>query len=209
MTRLHATLTAFVLLLASGLLHGLYVERWHASEALEKAATRLERVPLVIGPWRARAEASDAEEFDQAGARGYWTRTYTHSRSKQSVLVILMCGRPGRMAVHTPQVCYRGAGYDMPGDATRFLVADGAFWTATFSKPTGLASDLRLYWAWNAGTGWEAADNPRWQFRGEEVLYKLYVAHDLTGAPDPGPAADPAAEFLRQFLPELSQTVFP
>jgi hypothetical protein len=215
MSRTHALIIALVLLLAGGIMHGLSAERWRSSVVLEDAAARLDEVPKEFGDWQSRDEASDEEAFDQAGARRYWTRTYSHRRTKDHVRVILMCGRAGRMAVHTPQMCYRGAGYEMPEDATRYNVDTGgdkpagSFWTATFTKPAGLSSDLRLFWAWDTRGPWEAAENPRWQFRGEPFLYKLYVAHDLTGQSDSGPAADVAAKFLREFLPELGKALFP
>ncbi len=209
MTRTHATVVALLLLLAGGLLHGLCAERWTPSPLLEEAVARVAQVPLEIGDWQGKAESDDVESFDMAGARGYWTRIYTHRRSGTRVLVILMCGRPGRMAVHTPEVCYRGAGYDMPDDATRQpLETGGAFWTAIFSKPADMNSGLRLFWAWSTDGTWEAPANPRWQFRGQPFLYKLYVAHDLAGA-DAGPAGDAGAEFLRPLLPALQQALFP
>jgi hypothetical protein len=212
MIRRQAIIIALGLLLISGLWHGLCTERWQPSAALGEAIARVEHVPLQIGDWQGQAEKEEADEFDMAGARGHWTRTYVHKHGGARLLVILMCGRAARMSVHTPQVCYGGAGYDMPNDPVRFHMAAepaGTFWTATFSKRSGEASELRLYWAWNAHGPWEAADNPRWQFRGAPFLYKLYVAHDLTGTADPGPAADVGAEFLRQFLPVLDRTLFP
>src|SRR5262245_47984638 len=112
MTRLTASLVAALLLLVCGLAHGLWTERWSPSEALHHAAARVERVPMEIGPWKATAVETDSAAFFQAGALKYWARSYVDENRKTPVLVILMCGRAGRMAVHTPEVCYRGAGYD-------------------------------------------------------------------------------------------------
>src|SRR5437867_4487282 len=140
MSRAYAITSALIVLVAGGLLHGLCSERWESSAALEEAAQRLQEVPGDFGEWQSRQEVSEAEDFDLAGARGYWTRTYINKRSKEGVRVILMCGRAGRMSVHTPQVCYRGAGYEMPEDAIRQVIATagergaGTFWTATFTK---------------------------------------------------------------------------
>jgi hypothetical protein len=211
MIRLQATVTAFALLLICGVLHGLRTERWQPSAALEQAAAQVGRVSLAVGDWHGRAETDDIESFDMAGARRYWTRTYTHRQSQAKVLAILMCGRAGRMSVHTPEVCYRGAGFEMPDDAVRFSMTaepTDTFWTATFAKTTGLGSSLRLFWAWNAQGTWEAPDNPRWQFRGAPFLYKLYVSHDLAGTGDHGAATDAGADFLRAFLPELERSLF-
>src|SRR4051794_23502366 len=113
MPKLVATLVAVVLLVSAGVVHGLWTERWQPSPALEDAAEKVARVPLRFGDWVGKEGEPDPEAFAMAGARGYWTRTYTNERTGESVLVILMCGRAGRMSVHTPEVCYRGAGFDL------------------------------------------------------------------------------------------------
>lgn len=212
MSRKQAIIAALIVLVTGGLLHGLGSERWRSSAALEDAGARLHTVPKAFGDWVSKDEEDDDASFKQAGAREYWTRTYTRRGSGEMVRVILMCGRAGRMAVHTPQVCYRGAGYEMPEDAVPITIDGSSFWSAKFTKPAGAglaAADLRLYWAWDARGPWEAAVNPRWQFRGEPFLYKLYVSHDLIGSVDGGAAHDVGAAFLSQFLPQLAEALFP
>jgi hypothetical protein len=209
MTRLLACLTALTLLLTAGLLHGLWSERWRPSGALEEAVTRLQDVPLHIGDWDGKDVDADPEAFAQAGARGYWARSYTHRHGGGSVLVILMCGRAGRMSVHTPEVCYRGAGYDLLETPRPTTLRDeagnpsGTFWNARFAKQAGTTGDLRLYWAWGDGTDWQAPTNPRWDFRGRPFLYKLYASHEISGPND----ADSTAEFLRQLTAELKKVL--
>jgi hypothetical protein len=206
MTRLLPWLTALTLLLTAGLLHGLWSERWQPSGALEEAVARLELVPLEIGDWQGTAIEVDAAAFAQAGARGYWARSYAH-RHGGTVLVILMCGRSGRMAVHTPEVCYRGAGFDMLETPARTVLRDelgdehGTFWNARFAKQATSTSQHRLSWAWSDGGDWQAPANPRWEFRGRPFLYKLYASHELSSPSD----ADATAEFLRVLLPELKK----
>jgi hypothetical protein len=206
MTRLLPWLTALTLLLTAGLLHGLWSERWQPSGALEEAVARLELVPLEIGDWQGADVEVDAAAFAQAGARGYWARSYTH-RHGGTVLVILMCGRSGRMAVHTPEVCYRGAGFDMLETPTRTVLRDelgeelGTFWNARFAKQATVPSQIRLSWAWRDAGDWQAPANPRWEFRGRPFLYKLYASHELSSPSD----ADATAEFLRVLLPELKK----
>src|SRR5207302_6148175 len=211
MSRTAAILMALGILTAGGLVHGFWSERWSASSDLEEAASRVDRVPLAAGDWQAQSVASDPAIFLQAGARGYWTRCYVNAKTKTTLFVILMCGRSGRMAVHTPEVCYRGAGYELGGRPDAWTVNSasgqelGTFWTARFLKRTGVTSDLRLHWGWSTGGLWQASANPRWQFGGEPFLNKLYVSHD---APVRGTNSAAAVEdFLRQFLPELHETL--
>lgn len=202
--RTYAFLAAVALLLTSGVVYHLLAGD---TEQLDVAAARVAEVPKVIGDWRGEDETPDATAFAQTGAKAYWMRQYVNEKTKASVLVILMCGRAGKMAVHTPEVCYSGAGYQL-GDqpAACVIQKDDQFWTAQFTKKNG---QLRLYWAWNARGTWEASTAPRWQFRGEPFLYKLYVSRETTGQPSATPQNDATADFLRVFVPELNRTLFP
>ena len=192
-SRAYAFMAAIVMLLFSGLL---YQTQAGNTEQLERATAHVAEVPHVIGDWQANDETSDARAFEQAGAKSYWTRRYVHQKTKDSVLVILMCGRAGKMAVHTPEVCYGGAGYEVLESATSCSINGGQFWTAKFAKK---GSQLRLYWAWNGRGAWEAAASPRWQYFGAPFLYKLYVSREISGPTSIAADADPAAQFLREF----------
>ena len=202
--RYRAILTAIALLLVSGLA---CARLTGDTEQLDAAIARVAKVPHVIGNWQAQDESMDDALFDKAGARGYWTRLYVHQRTHESVLVILMCGRAGRMAVHTPEVCYRGAGFDLPAAATTYDLKNDPtsdrFFTAQFTKKASTTTNLRLYWAWNARGHWEASPSPRWEFRGEPFLYKLYVSRSLK-EPSAG-KADATTEFLRELVPVLNR----
>src|SRR5947209_2940525 len=122
MNRFVALVTALVVVLASGLVHGLWAERWTPATSLQMAAARVEQVPLDIGDWKGVSADADPAAFAQAGARQYWARSYVNAKKNLSLLVILMCGRPGRMAAHTPEVCYRGAGYETTGMPETFAM---------------------------------------------------------------------------------------
>jgi hypothetical protein len=202
-------LAAAIILLASGITCHLLAGD---SEQLDAAAARVADVPRVVGDWRGRDEEVDEAAFAMAGAKSYWTRSYVNERTKDAVLVILMCGRPGRMAVHTPEVCYGGAGYELREEPSVVDVKDLAgsqWWHAIFSKKTTAPQRLRLFWAWNSQGNWHASAAPRWQFRGEPFLYKLYVSRDTTKQPALSPQADPALDFLRVFVPALQRSLFP
>jgi hypothetical protein len=212
MKRNVAIAIAAAILVVSGLVHGLWAERWSPSPALQAALGKVDLVPLEAGDWKGQVVESDASAFAQAGAQAYWTRSYVHTRKKTALLAILMCGRAGRMSVHTPEMCYGGAGYEMGGSVESLTVKAeegtelGTFWTARFSKHGGVAADLRLYWAWSAIGPWQASANPRWQYGGEPFLYKLYLSHGGPGLSSPSNEA--VLDFMRQFLPELHRTLF-
>src|SRR5437867_1668327 len=109
-SRSFAVLAAVVTLLASGALYHLLARD---SSQLDAAAERVAQVPSVIGDWQGHDETVDDAAFAQAGAKAYWMRVYVHQKTKATVLAILMCGRAGKMAVHTPEVCYGGAGFEL------------------------------------------------------------------------------------------------
>jgi hypothetical protein len=210
-------LVAFALVGGAGVVHGLWTSRWHQSEDLQAALARVPKVPMTVGEWKARELEVSAEEFARAGALAYWSRRYERKlpgKGVQAVNVILMCGPSGRMAVHTPEVCYAGTGYEMVGsaDPLELRVPGGEsaeFWTARFRKETpGQAGQLRLLWSWGADGAWQAPERPRFVFAGRPALYKLYVLREGTGKDAPG-SLDPSALFLTRFLPELNRTLFP
>lgn len=206
---------ALALVLSAGLVHGLWIERWLPSTALEQALTLVPLVPKEFSGWTGKTPETemDPEVFRQAGAQAYWTRVYTNPDKPGAFSVILMCGRAGRMAVHTPEVCYRGAGYELMGTADQRTVTfdtnqTGHFWSARFAKDTGKGMDLRLFWAWNAWGEWEAPTSPRWTFRGQPFLFKLYVGREVTDTAA-GPGEEPTLDFLHDFLPVLEAALFP
>jgi hypothetical protein len=200
-----------VFVVGSGVVHGLWTGRWQKPVALEVAVARVTQVPLVIGDWHGKDIPVDAREFAQAGAESYWARTYTDKN--RSVTVLLMCGQVRHMAVHTPEVCYQGLGFQMVDVPENIVVPYGPardkaeFWTARFTRQLGFVGDLRLFWAWNGSGTWQAPTSPRWTYAGQPFLYKLYVVEEST-APQ-RLENDAAVMFLGQFLPVAKAKLFP
>jgi hypothetical protein len=218
MSHRFAVALGLVVILASGLVHGMWTERWYRSAALESAVARLKSLPEEIGPWKGRVEEQDPEALVMAGAAGSWSRRFINSDNGDEILVILLCGRPGLMSVHRPEHCYTGAGYELTTRPSRYslplLPAQKAqqrpaeCWTALFRKDEVAGPlQLRIFWSWLGPAGWQAADNPRWTFAREQALYKLYVVR-VTPGPEPL-AADPAVGFLVPLIAELDRHLVP
>jgi len=214
-------LVAVALLVFSGLVHGLWTNRWHGSDALAKAVARVDHVPLTAGAWKGSPLGPPDEDpaaFAKAGAVGYWMRRYVNQKDGSQVTAILMCGQHSAIAVHPPEVCYTASGYEVIEPPAPFLVksAPGVttpaeFRTSVFatSRNEAGAKRLRIFWSWNATGEWLApAGDARWTFRGAPFLYKLYVVHDITGAAGP-PEGDPGVAFLSCLVPELQNALFP
>src|SRR5262249_7678684 len=146
---------------------------------------------------------------------GYLIRTYTNLRTYESVKILIICGASGPTSVHTPDVCYRGAGFVMKSDAVRHaeeikgVPAPVEMWTAEFHKPQGLlAQELRIYWGGSADGVWSAPSYPRWHSAGRKALFKLYVIRSTsegTGAE----RDEVCMNFLADFLPKLNKELFP
>jgi hypothetical protein len=200
------TVVAVAAVIAVGLVQGSWTDRWGNSAALEEAAARLDRVPWQVGDWQGKELEMDARQMARSGVARYLARRYQNRFDHTSISILLLCGRAGPVSVHTPDVCYGGAGYEMVGRPARHEVAPGTeFWVATF-RAQGLTAPgyVRVWWAWSAsGGGWKAAGNPRLAFGRTPALYKLYVTRELT-SPEERPEDGPCVEFLRRFLTEYA-----
>ena len=192
------------LLVSLGVCHGVQTERWAKSTALHQAAARLANVPDELGAWRGEAVEIDTKHLKVAEAAGHVARTYVHKQTGERVSVLVLCGRPGPLAVHTPDVCYANAGYEAAGESARVEVAGGRLWTNVFRMGGSAALDrrgaLRVYWGWSAGGPFAAPADPRVEYWREPALFKLYVVRP--GAAGPA-ERDPAGELMGELLPAL------
>jgi hypothetical protein len=200
-----------VVILASGIAHGLWSGRWNVSDGPERAAARLPRLPMTIGDWDSRAGELDARQMQVAELSGARAGEYVNRRTGSVVSTLLVCGRPGPVSVHTPEICYVGQGYVPAGTRGRYRnpsLAGSAFWVCDFHKPQATPPDrLRIFYAWSTNGTLSAPENPRLTFFREAALYKLYVSRKLIQAEEPL-EDDPAVEFLKVFVPQLQQSVF-
>jgi hypothetical protein len=198
---------AFVLLASSGVVHGLLTGRWGISPDVRAAAARCDQLPMSFGEWESHVKDISPAELEVAEVVGYCSREYVkRGDQKQRVTLLLICGRPGPISVHTPDICYAGAGYSVVGNVEHYPIKSDAvaaeFATACFSKPNPVPVPLRILWSWSDGGPWSAPDNPRLTFARSGALYKLYV---LRGTDQTLQKDDPCVEFLEALLPELQK----
>lgn len=204
--RLWPFLTAGCILVAAAAAHGLRTDRWGASPDVKAAADRLDTLPLRIGDWEGEAVAIPPGHLAASNAAGITTRRYTHRYTRAEVTAMVVCGRPGPVAVHTPDVCYQGAGF-VPGPAQAQPLLDGSSaWVADFKKGGPEPVALRIRWAWNDGRGWTASGSPRTEFARSKVLYKLYLVRPVPHGGDPTP---PELDLAKELLPALQAVIAP
>ncbi|HZU38630.1 MAG TPA: exosortase-associated EpsI family protein [Gemmataceae bacterium] len=214
MKRTLPLLTAFVLVLVAGLVHGLSTGRWRTSHRLEEAVARLARVPQTIGAWHGQDGTMSDEEKRVAGIEGAVVRRYTNEATKESVSIMLICGPQGPISVHPPEVCFAGAGFEFETEPAHYsaqvpgLANPVDFKTARLNKKhRGVLMHMDLFWAWNADGTWTAPQEPRLHFAGQDALYKLYVYH-VHSATEAASDQHVCQEFLGVLLPKLHEALF-
>lgn len=212
MFRMFPVGAAFAALLVGGVVHGLWTDRWSANAETVDGASRLAAVPMKIGDWQ--GENLENKSTPVVGVAGTLYRRYTN-RDGRAVSLFLVCGRPGPVAIHTPNDCYVAAGYEMLSQVRCACPAgegqtEAQFWTAQFRKTQ--SSDqtyLRIFWSWCATGDWQAPDDPRFEFGRHKypALYKMYVLREMGSADEPL-ESDPCQDLLKQMLPELRRSLF-
>jgi hypothetical protein len=205
---------AALLIVADAALGFVWGERWWSTAELDDADARIQRVPMAFGDWKGeKLPDFSRPALERAGFHGYTLRSYENQRTQARVTVMLACGRPGPLAVHTPEVCYNATGFVQAGDVGRWA-PDGlpnapAFFKTTFARKEANAPEhLRVLWAWNKNGAWRISDNPRWTFAGGPVLYKMYVTQSYAPR-NKETDGDDCQEFLADFLPELDKVLAP
>src|SRR4029453_11021427 len=104
-------LLSLTLVVALGVGYGLATDRWGASDELSRALVGLGRVPATFGDGVGEDVPFEAEDMARVGIKGCVFRRYQNVRTGEVVSFLLVCGRGGPISVHTPDVCYAGAGY--------------------------------------------------------------------------------------------------
>ena len=196
-----------------GVVHGIFTERWAPSGQLQEALGVIPRVPLQFGPWEGEEIPFDLRDLERMGIKGCLIRRFRNRETRETVSLMLVCGRGGPISVHTPDICYATAGFKEITDETRQQIDcdDGQkapFIVAKFEKPDGVVpTRLEIYWAWSRdGLDWVAPQNPRLSLARSPALYKLYVVREF----NPGTRSETAntvRNFLRYALPVMRQTL--
>jgi Protein of unknown function (DUF3485) len=203
---------AILLLMAGGLVNGIWIDRWNLSSEPGASAAKMEKIPEEIGEWKAQSSRDIDDQSKAIGEiAGYLSRVYSHSG--RDVACLIVCGRPGAIGAHTPDVCFVGQNQIMLKRQQKDMpIGDGEgsaqFYTAIFKRTeSGISSYNRAFWSWSADGVWSAPENPRLKFLGKQVLYKLYVTYPLADEEDKleeGAGQD----FINVLLPKLHSVLF-
>jgi hypothetical protein len=220
-----------VLLAAALLTASAGLRLWQQSRVAEalRAGTvspfPLAELPLVLGSWQGQEDTLDPQIARATGSVDRIFRTYHDTRTGVRVSVIVLYGPPVDMAIHSPENCYRAAGYSQTDTARIRPVrlgrgtATAPFRALTFTRGDGGRRDRQhVYYAWRYD-GRYAPDMPlQKQLERIAGTYKIHVARaaadaerfDLIETGDdaaPQLLRDPCQDFLDLLVPELEQRV--
>jgi hypothetical protein len=205
-----AVAAALTILIGSGLAQGLWTGRWVSDARIKRAVAALQRLPLRFGEWEGTdTPGLSAELRERTGIAGSLHRQYVSRRDGAELSVLLVCGAPGPIATHPPEICLSGAGFTLAESPRPYRTSYGAperaatFHAAEFDRPAPVGTTrMIVLWAWNGSGDWRTPASPRWTFAARPILYKLYVIGrlDRGGLPADG---DAAHRLLRDLLPEI------
>jgi len=202
---------ALALIVASGFAHGLGTGRWKLSAARVDATKRLAHLPMSLGDWDGQPRTISDVELAEAGADSGLSRRYVNRTTGATVSILFLCGRPGPISAHTPEVCYGASGYEPLTPARRHALkrsseqASADFWVAEFTKRGQAdAGSMRVFWSWTTGSRWLAPDSPRFAFATVPALVKLYAVHE-TAAPGEPLSDDPTLDLLGLVLSQFDR----
>jgi hypothetical protein len=206
-------LVCLALIASLGVVHGIYTDRWGPSGQLEQALAGLPRVPMKFGEWTGEDVPYEADALTRAGIKGGVFRRFTNPHGRESISLLIVCGRGGPISVHTPDICYSAAGYRQLAPEQRKEVENGQgqkewFYVARFGKPSAVVPvELEIYWTWSRdGETWHAPENPRLSLARAPALYKMYVVREY--APKSrAETASTSEAFIRQALPVIGQSL--
>ena len=204
---------ALALILGAGYVHGVSTHRWTVSAEIRNATAKVASIPLTFGDWTAKESPLDERQAKIGRIEASISRQYVNAKTGQAVSVLLVCGRPGPISVHTPEVCYAGSGYKVESERKRVAYDyDGnrkaSFWSIKVSKPEILRPErMSIDYGWFANQTWSAPDmDARFEYAGIPILYKLYVIREQSRMNDrSGTDTDPTPDFLKDFLPMLQK----
>lgn len=193
---------------------------WSSNVPAQQCAYLLQtEIPNEIGDWVGVDQPVDEQVRKTAGADGYISRTYVNQETNERVTVWFIVGHFRNVARHTPNICYRNAGFTQVERANLqpFLVddlPDSEFRTAKFRGPgpNGQVVHERVFWAWwkpepleegqtadDVLIEWTSPEDPRLKYGFCRALYKLYFTSSTNEEEAPGESV--CLDFAQEFLP--------
>lgn len=207
-----ATSLFFIALLtiAPAIFQGQLANRWREPAELRAAGVGIDAFPKSLGPWELAEQGAPLTErvVGELGLAGYVSRYYRHHESGETVLLLLMVGRPGPLVRHPPDICFASVENSLQGES-QISVSDNKdgkneaaskFRVLAYRPNSSLEEPFRVAYAFTTDGAWEAPKWPRWTFGANPYLYKAHLqALDPRGGAAEGPS--PLEQFIHDFVP--------
>lgn len=205
MNRSMPLILVIALITMTGVVRGKWSGRWVGAALGDAPRHRLSTIPLSVGDWNGEAVSLDERELKLARVEKSFVRRYVHRQTGDVVTVMLLGGQPGPISVHTPDVCYRGSGFEEVGDAVSYSAgSEGSpqFRVRAFQKQSPMPFLIRVFYCWTVQGDWISPEFPRLAFAGEPVLYKLYLIREVARLGDVS-SDDPAIRLFEALQPHI------
>jgi hypothetical protein len=183
-------MTCLLLSISGGIRH--WRDRQFRSLENQSAACPfpLDELPTAFGTWRMTGQGQLDDEISKlAGSTAHILRSYTDSKTGETVSVLVVYGLAYSVFGHSPEVCYPAGGYQAVGKAEdhEFSLPGSAtpvrYRSKFFSKT--LASITRSHevmWSfWHAGSWLPDVSDHFKTFRSSPALFKIQVECPVTG----------------------------
>ena len=200
-------MAATAITIGPAFLYGRYTNRWGQTTELARAAELLDQLPNEFGSWKqiSKNQPLPKRVFMELGLAAEIGRQFIDRETGESVGLLLLVGRPGRLVRHPPEICYANRANSQIGDARSILLDqpadDHEFRLLEYQRDrAGIGERFFVAYGFTVdGSVWKAPPAPRLQYGGKSRLYKLQVLSVPLGVDDATSAAS-IKKFIREFV---------
>lgn len=204
-------LLAAICLLGSGVVHGLWTDRWSGTDVVPGEVV-LARVPNKIGVW----VGTSLPPLDHPDSISSLHRQYTNELTDRSVNVLFTAGNVQTISDYPITRLFPGHPYRAVSDPNSLNIRcshEGfkkrilhGFYSSDYYEPANLKTQqLIAVWAWTEDGVWQSPIKPQDQFAHQGEVYRLYVTQDWDFAAQSRP--NDIQNFLSTALPEFSAAI--
>ena len=195
-----------ILTVGSTVIHGRLTYRWGVPAELQQAADFVSAIPKQLGTW---TYVDDAERMtdgviEELGVTEYVSRVYTNGTD--SVTLLLMAGKTGRLVRHTPDICYSSTGNTFLKEPTPVaLTVDGQeheFRVLPIRPSSDLAGDFVVVYGFAHAGQFLGPANPRLTYHGLPAVQKIQVLCKLDSE-----KLDEIPEYAKSFVEEVCRYI--
>lgn len=166
-------------------LHGNATYRWKVPAALLESDASVRKIPKELGDWKFFEDADRLrnEVIEELGVTEYVSRIYV--RGQDTVSLLLMSGKTGRLIRHTPDICYASTGNQFLAKPTDVeLEVDGVkhqFKILSVRPSSTTSGDFVVVYGFARNGVFISPDSPRIAFHGEPAVQKIQVLCRVDG----------------------------